>query len=81
MQVQELGGMRTMGLPLACNAVRHRIKLVTDSYVLYKSIQKMSAMHTGTLAALIVQIMSLIIRVVTSCCAGDSLTREVRDEI
>ena len=53
------------------------MKLVTDSYVLYKCIQKISAMHAGTLAALVMQVMSLVSRVVATSCFGDSLYREV----
>ncbi|KAE8740177.1 Gustatory receptor 104, partial [Frankliniella occidentalis] len=75
--VGALGTAGALGLPLACNSVRHRVKLVTDSFVLYRSVENFGSQHAGTLAALAMQLANGFNRIVVHSMAGDTLYQEV----
>ncbi|KAE8751399.1 Gustatory receptor 103, partial [Frankliniella occidentalis] len=76
-QVGALGTAGAMGVPLACNSVRHRVKLVTDSFVVYRSVENFGTQHAGTLAALCMNLANGASRIVAHSMAGDMLYQEV----
>lgn len=72
-----LGSLGTLGVPLACNSIRHRVKLVTDSFLVYRNLEKLSKQSSGTIAALLFQLAASSQRILAISRAGESLYREV----